>query len=258
MATDPAVWPDAVYLPGADAGLNDSRRQAVRGGIIHTAEGRGDGLIALMRQRRHSTPGTFNSLVMEDGRRYTAYPANVRCTHAAGANLFGDGVELEGFTGQPRPRAQLESLGMWVRWHGRMFGTPGVLKADDPRVWLDRADYRGFSNHRGVDYPPDTSLRHYNGITRAEWAIVTGFEEDDTVNIDAVLPMLLRSTDNADLGRWWVCSPISQTRTYVKDYDAVAFEMAAQNLRGWNGGPIPVPQTMLDRYKVIVAPPAGR
>lgn len=174
MALADGLCPLATYKPGVDSAENDARRQGVRVGIVHTTEGVGDGLIALGATRHHNTPGTFNFLVMQDGRLYQFYPADVRCSHAAGANHAGPGIEHEGFTGQPRPAAQLATLGRLARWLHDEWGVPLTYRTGDPRIWLDNTADRGFFAHRKVDYPPDTSLRHFDQITTAEWATALG------------------------------------------------------------------------------------
>lgn len=165
------VPPFAQYVPGADTGLNDSRRQGVRAVTVHTTQGpdsRGVG-----QSRHHNTPGTFNFLNRDEA-IYCYYPADVRCSHAAGANHAGPGCENEGYTGRPLTANQITHLGQLARWLHDTYGVPLTYRTGDPREWIDNTGFRGFIAHRAVDYPPDTSLRHGDEITPGEWAAAVG------------------------------------------------------------------------------------
>lgn len=165
----------AEQVHGADYGSNGSRLVTVRCATVHTTEGYGLGLINLGKTRRHSTPGTFNFLILEDGRIIQFYPANVRCSHAAGSNYTGPGIELEGKTGVPRPAAQLASLGRLVKWLAAEFNIPLVYEHGNPRVWADQTPtLKEFISHDHVDYPPNISYRHYDFIPDKEWLEAVG------------------------------------------------------------------------------------
>lgn len=169
---DVGVYPGATLLQGADWGINGGRRQGVRAVVVHTTQGNNS--VGVGQSRHHDTPGTFNFLIEPDGRVYQFYPADVRCSHAAGANHAGPGIELEGFTGVPRPGPQLAALGALARWLASQYGVPLTYRTGDPRDYVDQSGYRGFIAHRGVDYPPDHSLLHFDEITPAEWSTALG------------------------------------------------------------------------------------
>lgn len=161
----------AIYRPGASSSENDSRRQPVRAVVVHTTQGpdsRGVG-----ETRTHSSPGTFNFLVRDEG-VYCFYPADVRCSHAAGANHAGPGIENEGYTGQPLTANQIVHLGQLAHWLADTYGVPLRYATGDPRLWLDNTADSGFFAHRKVAYPPDLSLQHFDEITPDEWARAIG------------------------------------------------------------------------------------
>lgn len=177
------ICPFATLVRGADWHLNLSRLIDPQVGIVHTTQGNDSR--ALLANRHHNSPGTAHFLI-RDGVLEQYYPINVKCSHAAGANGRGAAVaELEHFTGQPVDKRDLAMLGRLARWQNTEWGVPldfrvgdarviGQGQASSPRIWIDRSTYRGFLNHAGVDYPPDRSLLHYDGITVDEWRIAIG------------------------------------------------------------------------------------
>lgn len=162
------------YDPGASSGQDSSRRQYVRGCVLHRTIGSWPGDYGVGKNRRHDSPGTFNFLVGQaPGQWVQFYPADVRCSHAAGANAIGPGIEFSGQNGEPLTDWQVEAGGQIITWLAYMYGLPLTLKEGDPREWVDQTGFRGFVNHRGVDYPPNTSYRHFNFVTADEFARMT-------------------------------------------------------------------------------------
>lgn len=185
------VPPFAQYVPGADAAQNEQRRITVRAGIIHTTEGTDSrGLGA---NRHHNSPGTFNFLIRQ-GVLYCYYPAWVRCSHAAGGNYSGPGIEIDMYDGTPVREDDLRILGRLLLWLYTTYGIPLNYKAGDPREWIDQTGYLGFIAHAGIDYPPDTSLRHYDNITPSEFARALAFVGGDLQERD-MQPILVHTTE---------------------------------------------------------------
>ena len=180
------VPPFALYVPGADTALNESRRLHVRGAVIHTTQGVDSRELGA--RRRHSTPGTFNFLI-RDGVLYCYYPAWVRCSHAAGGNFIGPGIEIEMFDGQPVATEDLITLGRLILWLNKEYGVSLNYKEGDPRIWADKTTFKGFIAHAGLDYPPNVSFRHYDNITESEFAralqLVGGDDVPEFVGKDA-------------------------------------------------------------------------
>lgn len=166
--------PGSVINAGADTALNDTRRITVRAAIIHRPQGRCPGVVAIGTSRHHSTPGTFNETVCDDGTLHGHYPADVRCSHAAGANYTGPGAEVDGYQGEALTVGALRALGRSILHKHHDFGLPlRLYPPSAPRIWLDRdgpvAGF-GFYNHSSIDYPPNRTFLHYDGITEAEFA----------------------------------------------------------------------------------------
>lgn len=163
-----------IIEPGADTALNASRRFTPVAFAIHRPQSRCPGVVGVGRTRHHSTPGTFNQVSCADGRGHGIYPFDCRCTHAAGANHVAAGNEADGFQGERCGDPLLRSLGESFVHANREWGIPLKKYPDGaPRVWLDRTgrvDGCGFYNHSSIDYPPDRSLNHHDGITDAEFA----------------------------------------------------------------------------------------
>ena len=159
------VPPFATYVPGADSHLNASRIQSVPYAVLHRTQGNDSR--ALGKNRLHSSPGTFNFLIRQ-GMLYCYYPANVRCSHAAGAN-GGPGVEIEGFTGIPVADADLELVGQLSHWLHTSYGVP-LFFYDGPR--RPTSGFRGFITHRSVATEPQ--WQHHDYITAQEWADAIG------------------------------------------------------------------------------------
>lgn len=167
------VCPFASLLQGADWSGNGARVLSVRAVTVHMTEGTNS--VGLGQSRHHDTPGTFNFLTGRAGELWQFYPADVRCSHAAGANQAGPGIENEGFTGQALPDAQVQILGRLCHWLSDQYGLPLTYRTGDPRVYVDATwSFSGFIAHRAVDYPPDHSLLHFDEITTDEWARATG------------------------------------------------------------------------------------
>lgn len=158
----------AIYVPGADEAQNASRRLSVRAVTQHRTEG--DDSRALGARRHHNTPGTFNFLNRDDG-LYCYYPAWVRCSHAAGANHAGPGVENEGYTGKPLSAKQIHNLGLLAHWFHDTYGVPLSLY-DEKRIEIDHSTFTGHVNHNSVLTTP--VLEHFDRITPAEFASAIG------------------------------------------------------------------------------------
>ena len=161
----PHVPPFATYVPGADSHLNASRIQSVPFAVLHRTQGTDSR--ALGKNRLHSSPGTFNFLVRA-GVLWCYYPANVRCSHAAGGN-DGPGIEIEGFTGNPVPDADLELVGRLAHWLHDTYGVP-LSFYDGAR--RSTSGFRGFITHRSIATEPQ--WQHYDYITAQEWADAIG------------------------------------------------------------------------------------
>ena len=159
------VPPFATYVPGADTASNASRRQTVRAVTLHRTQGTDSR--GLGKNRKHNSPGTFNFLVRDEA-TYCYYPAWVRCSHAAGANRSGPGIEVEGFTGQPISSAQNERLDELTAWLSDTYGIPHTLW-DGPDRLIDGSTYTGFVNHNSVATEPQ--YQHTDRITPEEFDV---------------------------------------------------------------------------------------
>lgn len=162
------MWLDGVpHDPGADS---QDRFVAVRAVTCHRTIGRWSGDYGVGKNRSHAAPGTFNFLVGQDeGQWVQFYRADCRCSHAAGANYAGPGIEFSGLNDERLTPWQIKAGAFIVGTLVRIYGFPRVLREDSPRIWLDQSGYRGAINHLGVDYPPNPSYRHYDFITQAEF-----------------------------------------------------------------------------------------
>lgn len=161
------VCPAARLDPGADWYLNQTRLFVPRGLVVHTTQGRNS--LPLLKSRHHVSPGTVQYHIRA-GALTCIYPDNVRCSHAAGANYAMTGVELEEYTGEPLAAENAVALARLADWHSVRWGWDRTAYfTGDPRVWIDQSWYRGAVAHRGVDYPPDRSLLHYDEIRLDEW-----------------------------------------------------------------------------------------
>lgn len=159
------------YDPGADTHLNDSRRQNVRAVTFHRTVGTWPGDHSVGKNRHHDTPGTFNYLIGQDeGQHACFYPADVRCSHAAGANQAGPGIEFSGQNGEPLTDWQVRAGGELVRWLAAEFGVPLVFH-DFPRISVDGSGFAGFVTHSAVATQPQ--WLHYDYITGDEWSRMT-------------------------------------------------------------------------------------
>ena len=163
----PHVPPFATYVPGADSHLNASRIQSVPFAVLHRTQGTDSR--ALGKNRLHSSPGTFNFLVRA-GVLWCYYPANVRCSHAAGGN-DGPGIEIEGYDGDPVADADLEILGQLVEWLHNTYGVP-LSFYDGARRQIDDSGFRGFVTHASIATEP--KWQHTDNITAQEWADAIG------------------------------------------------------------------------------------
>lgn len=157
-----------IYAPGADTAQNDSRRQSVRAVTVHRTQGTDSRNLG--KTRHHSTPGTFNFLVRDEA-VYCYYPADVRCSHAAGANHSGPGIEIEGFTGAAISAKQSSRLGQIARWLHTTYGVPLELY-DGPRTVIDGTAFAKFVNHNSVQTEPQ--YRHTDRIPVAEFLTAVG------------------------------------------------------------------------------------
>lgn len=186
----PELWPSWATLdPGADWQSNASRVQQVRAVTLHKPQGTCPGVVSVGVGRHHSTPGTFNATLCYDGRLHIHYPWNVRCSHAAGGNAAGPGVEIEDYQGRPLSDAQLVTLGRLARWTRDQWGVPlDYYDGSTGRIWLDVHPWRGWVPHAAIDYPPNRAYLHYDGLLPGEWqralaTIDTPEEEDDMAYI---------------------------------------------------------------------------
>lgn len=181
----PHVPPFATYVPGADSHLNASRIQSVPFAVLHRTQGTDSR--ALGKNRLHSSPGTFNFLVRA-GVLWCYYPANVRCSHAAGGN-DGPGIEIEGYDGDPVADADLEILGQLVEWLHNTYGVP-LSFYDGARRQIDDSGFRGFVTHASI--ATELKWQHADNITAQEWADAIG----DSMPLDLKDLVAIRSVVN--------------------------------------------------------------
>ncbi len=159
--------PGIPHDPGADS---QTRFVAVRAPTLHRTIGSWPGDYSVGKNRLHSSPGTFNFLVgANDDQWVQFYRADNRCSHAAGANYAGPGIEISGQNGAPLTPWQVARVGDICRWLSGAYGVPDAFRDGDPRFWVDQSGHRGYVTHRAVDYPPNISYRHYDYITYDEY-----------------------------------------------------------------------------------------
>lgn len=174
----PELWPSWAELrPGADWWMNEQRSQDVRAVTLHKPQGTCPGVVSIGVSRNHGSPGTFNATLCFDGTLRVHYPWNVRCTHAAGGNAAGPGVEIEDYQGNECNDEQLRTLGRLIEWSHVEWGTPkAYYDGGLGRIWLDVHPFAGWLPHSAIDYPPNRSFLHYDGLLPGEWerAIMLG------------------------------------------------------------------------------------
>lgn len=159
------MWVEGVP---ADHGRDADRPQAVHAVTLHRTIGTWPGDYSVGKNRLHSTPGTFNFLIGQDeGQWVQFYSSDTRCSHAAGSNTAGPGIEFSGQNGEPltdwQIRAGRHVIGALAFFHG----LPLVLH-DEPRIQVDGSSFRGFVNHRGVATSPQ--YQHFDYVTQDEFA----------------------------------------------------------------------------------------
>lgn len=165
------LCPSVPYDPG-DAG--PGRPIDVRTVTLHRTIGRWAGDYSVGKHRSHDQ-GTFQFLIGQgDGEWVQFYPVGTFCSHAAGANLAGPGIEISGQNGEPLTDWQITALGHMCRWLVDEWGITPTFTDGDPRVWIDQAGPSGFVTHRHVDYPPDRSYLHHDFITDDEFTRALG------------------------------------------------------------------------------------
>ena len=201
------ICPFATQLPGADSRFNDARRQGVPFVVQHRTQGYNS--VGLGQSRHHDTPGTFNFLTGLAGELWQFYPADVRCTHAAGGNN-GCGVENEGFTGDPLPAPQLATLTRLVGWFYDEWGVPLAYETGDPRVWVDATGWSGHIAHRKIAYPPNPSYHHSDEVLMSDWAQIIA---PPTQEIDM---RILKGPD----GAFWITDGV--VKRYIGNPDEFA------------------------------------
>lgn len=170
------VPPFATYVPGASSGENNQRRQPVRAVTTHRTQGNDSR--GLGQNRTHSSPGTFNFLLRDEA-CYCYYPAWVRCSHAAGANRSGPGIEIEGFTGNPISAKQSAWLGQLAHWLHDTYGVPLSLY-DGMRRQIDGTSFAGFVNHNSVLTEPQYA--HTDRISPSEFNHAIELGDDMPLN----------------------------------------------------------------------------
>lgn len=164
------IVPFATLDKGRDWSLNDSRLIDVRAPVIHRPQGTCPGVVSVGKSRNHSTPGTFTFTLCGDGVLHQHYPWNVRCSGAAGGNYAGPHVEIEDYQGNRPTEPALHTLGRLMLWARDEWGQPTDFYAGEyGRVWVDRdSNFRAWVNHSAIDYPPNRSYLHYDGLLRTE------------------------------------------------------------------------------------------
>ncbi len=161
------------YLGGVPVhpGRDVQRPQGVRACTVHRTIGRWPGDLSVGTGRVHSSPGTFPLLIGQAENEWAAiYWTETRCSHAAGGNYAGPGIELSGGNGEWLTDWQLRALAWCAAVIHAEFGVPlNYYDGEFGRIWLDQHPYRGFISHRAITYPPNTSFNHYDFIFRHEW-----------------------------------------------------------------------------------------
>lgn len=192
---------DVPYDPG-NAGI--ARPIQVQTVTLHRTTGRWPGDYSVGKNRDHNS-GTFQFLIgQDDGQWVQFYPVNTFCSHAAGSNEVGPGIEISGQNGEPLTEWQVHALGIICRWLRDEWGITPTFAEGDPRVWADREPPLGFITHNHVDYPPDRSYLHNDYITPDEFARALAGptpdpEDDEDVKL---LPFLIQAK-----GGQWVYDP---------------------------------------------------
>lgn len=175
--------PGCPYDPG-NAGI--ARPIDVRTVTLHRTIGRWGGDYSVGKNRDHNS-GTFQWLIGQDeGQWVQFYPANSFCSHAAGSNEAGPGIEITGQNGEPLTDWQITALGQILRWLRDEWHVIQTYTDGDPRVYVDTQGPLGFVSHRHVGYPPNPRYHHYDYITDDEFARALGGaapnpQEDDVV-----------------------------------------------------------------------------
>lgn len=196
---DPFGPPGCPYDSG-DAGIG--RPIDVRTVTLHRTIGRWPGDYSVGKHRDHNS-GTFQWLIgQDDGQWVQFYPANSFCSHAAGSNEAGPGIEISGQNGEDLTDWQVDALGRILRWLRDEWHVAPTFTDGDPRVWIDTVGPAGFVTHRHVAYPPRPSLHHYDYITDDEFtrALAPAPVPDPPKKDDT---MRLFRTDGTDTWTLW-------------------------------------------------------
>jgi hypothetical protein len=157
--------PGCPYDPG-NAGL--ARRIDVRTVTLHRTIGRWPGDYSVGKTRDHNS-GTFQLLIGQgDGQWVQFYPINTFCSHAAGSNNCGPGIEISGQNGEPLTDWQIDALGKIMRWLRDDWGIAQTFREGDPRTLYDDAGPSGFVCHNSVFYPNPRYI-HHDYITEDEF-----------------------------------------------------------------------------------------
>jgi hypothetical protein len=218
------LFGDCPYDPG-NAGL--SRGIEVQTVTLHRTIGSWRGDYSVGKTRDHNS-GTFQFLIGQSpGQWVQFYPVNTFCSHAAGSNNVGPGLELSGQNGEPLTDWQIEALGRVMRWLRDDWGIAPTFRKGDPRTWYDRTGPSGFVCHNSVAYPPDTSYHHHDYITADEFARAMGQPAED----DEMKPELFAEAS----GKVWIYNGALGTKTWVRDPDSLSAIQTHWALQGVDG-----------------------
>lgn len=164
------IMPGIPYVPGASSAENNNRTQGCPFAVMHRTIGKWPGDFSVGKNRTHSSPGTFQFLVGQDEDEWVQfYPADVRCTHAAGGN-DGCGIEFSGQNGEPLTGWQLRAGKEIITFLTREFGVEKTLY-DGPRKQIDDTSFRGYVNHLSILTSPQ--YQHFNYISQIEFLNMT-------------------------------------------------------------------------------------
>lgn len=187
--------PGCPYDPG-NAGI--ARPIDVRTVTLHRTIGRWGGDYSVGKNRDHNS-GTFQWLIGQDeGQWVQFYPVNSFCSHAAGSNEAGPGIEITGQNGEALTDWQINALGQILRWLRDEWHVIPTYTDGDPRVYVDTEGPLGFVSHRHVGYPPNPRYHHYDYITDDEFARALGGAAPNPPEDDDVKGIFLKAKGGDD------------------------------------------------------------
>jgi hypothetical protein len=238
------LFGECPYDPGNGG---PSRGIEVQTVTLHRTIGRWAGDYSVGKNRDHNN-GTFQFLIgQEPGQWVQFYRADRFCSHAAGSNEVGPGIELSGQNGEPLTDWQIEALGKILRWLRDEWGIAATFTEGDPRTYYDRTGPSGFVCHNSVAYPPAPSYHHHDYITADEFtrALAPTQEEEDVKG--------LLVADNT--GAWWVLDTSGwKYRVFGPDVPVLAY---LGLISSTTPGDMSAHPDVLARFRDVHAPGTG-